>query len=84
MYDNEDNYDGDHFDNVEEDEGLHDLENSKDEASLGPGHLGLQIVICSPVMEELEGETDPLLNTMKELKTGKIPIIMGIYLPDGS
>ena len=40
--------------------------------------------MCAPVMVELEGETDPLLITMKELKAQKIPIIIHRYLPDGS
>ncbi|PIO25900.1 hypothetical protein AB205_0086510, partial [Aquarana catesbeiana] len=40
--------------------------------------------MCAPVMVELEGETDPLLIAMKELKARKIPIIIRRYLPDGS
>ena len=36
------------------------------------------------MMVELEGETDPLLIAMKELKARKIPIIIRRYLPDGS
>ncbi|XP_054975875.1 DNA-directed RNA polymerases I, II, and III subunit RPABC2-like [Sorex araneus] len=43
-----------------------------------------QIAMCAPVMVELEGETDPLLIAMKELKARKIPIIIRWYLPDGS
>ncbi|XP_051987932.1 DNA-directed RNA polymerases I, II, and III subunit RPABC2-like [Xyrauchen texanus] len=49
----------------------------------------LQIVMCVPLMVELEGETDPLKSAMKELVSGvyklrKIPIIIHRYLPDGS
>lgn len=35
-------------------------------------------------MVELEGETDPLMIAMKELKARKIPLIIRRYLPDGS
>uniref|UniRef100_A0A8C4VJ45 DNA-directed RNA polymerases I, II, and III subunit RPABC2 n=1 Tax=Gopherus evgoodei TaxID=1825980 RepID=A0A8C4VJ45_9SAUR len=48
------------------------------------GTRALQIAMCAPVMVELEGETDPLLIAMKELKAWKIPIIIRRYLPDGS
>src|SRR5690348_14035373 len=48
------------------------------------GTRALQIAMCAPVMVELEGETDPLQIAMKELKAGKIPIIIRRYLPDGS
>ncbi|TKC42612.1 hypothetical protein EI555_009001, partial [Monodon monoceros] len=48
------------------------------------GTRALQIAMCAPVMVELEGETDPLLIAMKELKARKIPIIVRRYLPDGS
>lgn len=48
------------------------------------GTRALQISMCAPVMVELEGETDPLQIAMKELKAGKIPIIIRRYLPDGS
>ncbi|XP_005421894.1 DNA-directed RNA polymerases I, II, and III subunit RPABC2 [Geospiza fortis] len=48
------------------------------------GTRALQIAMCAPVMVELEGETDPLLIAMKELKARKIPIIIRRYLPDGS
>ncbi|XP_038612415.1 DNA-directed RNA polymerases I, II, and III subunit RPABC2 isoform X1 [Tachyglossus aculeatus] len=34
------------------------------------GTRALQIAMCAPVMVELEGETDPLLIAMKELKKG--------------
>uniref|UniRef100_A0A8C0IAJ8 RNA polymerase II, I and III subunit F n=1 Tax=Bubo bubo TaxID=30461 RepID=A0A8C0IAJ8_BUBBB len=33
------------------------------------GTRALQIAMCAPVMVELEGETDPLLIAMKELKS---------------
>ncbi|XP_038078261.1 DNA-directed RNA polymerases I, II, and III subunit RPABC2-like [Patiria miniata] len=48
------------------------------------GTRALQIAMNAPVMVELEGETDPLQIAMKELKAGKIPIIIRRYLPDGS
>ena len=48
------------------------------------GTRALQIAMCAPVMVELEGETDPLLIAMKELKLRKIPIIVRRYMPDGS
>ena len=48
------------------------------------GTRALQIAMCAPVMVELEGETDPLLIAMKELKARKVPIIIRRYLPDGS
>ncbi|XP_044856964.1 DNA-directed RNA polymerases I, II, and III subunit RPABC2-like [Mauremys mutica] len=48
------------------------------------GIRALQRAMCAPVMVELEGETDPLLIAMKELKARKIPIIIRRYLPDGS
>uniref|UniRef100_A0A671DSI8 RNA polymerase II, I and III subunit F n=1 Tax=Rhinolophus ferrumequinum TaxID=59479 RepID=A0A671DSI8_RHIFE len=72
MSDNEDNFDGDDFDDVEEDEGLDDLENAE-EVSVSQSPSAAQAVkqaaqMCAPVMVELEGETDPLLIAMKELK----------------
>lgn len=48
------------------------------------GTRALQIAMCAPVMVELEGETDPLLIAMKELKQRKIPIIIRRYMPDQS
>ncbi|XP_046353885.1 DNA-directed RNA polymerases I, II, and III subunit RPABC2-like [Haliotis cracherodii] len=48
------------------------------------GTRALQIAMCAPVMVELEGETDPLMIAMKELKARKIPFIIRRYLPDGS
>ncbi|XP_034632745.1 DNA-directed RNA polymerases I, II, and III subunit RPABC2 isoform X1 [Trachemys scripta elegans] len=107
-------FDGDDFDDVEEDEGLDDLENAEEEGQENVeilpsgerqqanqkrittpymtkyerarvlGTRALQIAMCAPVMVELEGETDPLLIAMKELKARKIPIIIRRYLPDGS
>uniref|UniRef100_A0A5F8GX97 Uncharacterized protein n=1 Tax=Monodelphis domestica TaxID=13616 RepID=A0A5F8GX97_MONDO len=53
----EDNYDGDNFDDVEEDEGLDDLKNPKEEARV-LGTWALHIAIWAPVMMELEGEMD--------------------------
>ena len=38
----------------------------------------------APVMVELEGETDPLVIAMKELRQKKIPINIRRYLPDNS
>uniref|UniRef100_A0A2K6N5W0 RNA polymerase II, I and III subunit F n=2 Tax=Rhinopithecus TaxID=542827 RepID=A0A2K6N5W0_RHIBE len=70
MSDNEDNFDGDDFDDVEEDEGLDDLENAE-EVSIqlqAPTSAAQAAKMCAPVMVELEGETDPLLIAMKELK----------------
>lgn len=48
------------------------------------GTRALQIAMCAPIMVELEGETDPLLIALKELKQRKIPIIIRRYLPDRS
>ncbi|KAI8791818.1 DNA-directed RNA polymerases I II and III subunit RPABC2-like isoform X2 [Biomphalaria glabrata] len=48
------------------------------------GTRALQIAMCAPVMVELEGETDPLVIAMKELKARKVPFIIRRYLPDGS
>lgn len=103
-----------YYDDVEEDEGLDDLENAEEEGQENVeilpsgerpqanqkrittpymtkyerarvlGTRALQIAMCAPVMVELEGETDPLLIAMKELKARKIPIIIRRYLPDGS
>ncbi|XP_036294816.1 DNA-directed RNA polymerases I, II, and III subunit RPABC2-like [Pipistrellus kuhlii] len=114
MSDNEDNFDGDDFDDVEEDEGQDDLANAEEEGQENVeilpsgerpqanqkwittpymtkyerarvlGIRALQIAMCAAVMVELEGETDPLLIAMKELKARKIPIIIRSFLPDGS
>ncbi|KAF7493972.1 DNA-directed RNA polymerases I, II, and III subunit RPABC2 [Sarcoptes scabiei] len=48
------------------------------------GTRALQIAMCAPIMVELDGETDPLQIAMKELKAGKIPLIIRRFLPDGS
>uniref|UniRef100_A0A2K6H0Y3 DNA-directed RNA polymerase II subunit F n=1 Tax=Propithecus coquereli TaxID=379532 RepID=A0A2K6H0Y3_PROCO len=82
MSDNEENFDDDDFDEVEEYEGLDDLENAEEEGQ--ENYERARIAMCAPVMVELEGETDPLLIAMKELKAQKIPIIICRYLPDGS
>lgn len=36
----------------------------------------------APVMVELDGESDPLVIAMKELKEKKIPLIVRRFLPD--
>ena len=38
----------------------------------------------APVMVDIEDDTDPLKIAEKELRQGKIPIIVRRYLPDGS
>ena len=48
------------------------------------GTRSLQIAMCSPIMVELDGETDPLQIATKELNQRKIPIIIRRYLPDRS
>merc|ERR1719391_1250131 len=48
------------------------------------GTRALQIAMCAPLMVELDGEIDPLIIAMKELKARKIPFIIRRYLPDGS
>ena len=48
------------------------------------GTRALQISMNSPVMVELDGETDPLQIATKELKARKLPILIRRYLPDGS
>ena len=48
-------------------------------------HLhNLQIANGAPVQVELEGETDPLKISGRELLARKIPIIVRRFLPDGS
>ena len=44
----------------------------------------LQIANGAPVLVEIEGETDPLKISGKELLARKIPIIIRRFLPDGS
>ncbi|KAI9343313.1 DNA-directed RNA polymerases I, II, and III [Zopfochytrium polystomum] len=48
------------------------------------GTRALQISMNAPVMVDLEGESDPLAIAMKELRAGKIPLMVRRYLPDGS
>lgn len=48
------------------------------------GTRALQLSMNAPVMVELEGLTDPLEIAKRELKAGKIPMIIRRYLPDGS
>uniref|UniRef100_A0A7S0CAC4 RNA polymerase Rpb6 n=1 Tax=Proboscia inermis TaxID=420281 RepID=A0A7S0CAC4_9STRA len=48
------------------------------------GTRALQISMNAPVMVDLDGETDPLMIAMKELRERKIPIIIRRYMPDGS
>ena len=38
----------------------------------------------APIMVEIKNETDPLEIAKKELKVGKIPMIIRRYLPDGT
>lgn len=47
------------------------------------GTRALQISMNAPVMVDLQGETDPLLIALKELREGKIPLQIRRYLPDG-
>ena len=51
------------------------------------GARALQISKNSPIlipMENLGGETDPIIIAEMELREGKIPFIIRRYLPDGS
>ncbi len=48
------------------------------------GTRALQLSLNAPPMVELEGETDPLQIASKELREGKIPLIIRRFLPDGS
>ncbi|KAJ1563740.1 DNA-directed RNA polymerases I II and III subunit RPABC2, partial [Cladochytrium tenue] len=48
------------------------------------GTRALQISMNAPVMVELDGETDPLAIAMRELRAGRIPLVVRRYLPDGS
>ncbi|KAI9931614.1 hypothetical protein ASPWEDRAFT_37545 [Aspergillus wentii DTO 134E9] len=47
------------------------------------GTRALQISMNAPVLVDLEGETDPLQISIKELNQKKIPLIVRRYLPDG-
>ena len=38
----------------------------------------------APVLVDLEGESDPLMIAQKELRAGRIPLVIRRYLPDGS
>ncbi|KAI8889608.1 RNA polymerase Rpb6 [Backusella circina FSU 941] len=46
------------------------------------GTRALQISLNAPVMVELDGESDPLVIAMKELREKKISLIVRRYLPD--
>ncbi|KAK7679388.1 subunit common to RNA polymerases I, II, and III [Cerrena zonata] len=48
------------------------------------GTRALQISLNAPVLVDIEGETDPLQISMKELAQRKIPLVVRRYLPDGS
>lgn len=48
------------------------------------GARALQISMGSPVLVQLEDETDPLQIALKELKERKIPIIIRRFMPDGT
>ncbi|KAJ3132624.1 DNA-directed RNA polymerases I II and III subunit RPABC2 [Physocladia obscura] len=48
------------------------------------GTRALQISMNAPVMVDLNGESDPLVIAMKELRDGKMPLMIRRYLPDGS
>lgn len=48
------------------------------------GTRALQISMNSPIMVELEGLTDPLKIAEKELKEGKLSLIVRRYLPDST
>ncbi|KAI8833776.1 RNA polymerase, subunit omega/K/RPB6 [Chytriomyces cf. hyalinus JEL632] len=48
------------------------------------GTRALQISMNAPVMVDLNGESDPLVIAMKELRERKMPLMIRRYLPDGS
>ncbi|KAI3637635.1 hypothetical protein MIR68_004284 [Amoeboaphelidium protococcarum] len=48
------------------------------------GTRALQISMNSPIMVELEGETDPFQIALKELREQRIPLTIRRYLPDGT
>merc|ERR1711871_1520843 len=48
------------------------------------GTRALQISMGAPVLVDLKGETDPLDIANKELKRGRIPLMVRRYMPDGS
>ncbi|KAJ1996674.1 DNA-directed RNA polymerases I, II, and III subunit RPABC2 [Coemansia thaxteri] len=48
------------------------------------GARALQISMNAPVMVELDGESDPYVIALKELRAKKIPFVIRRYLPDAS
>jgi DNA-directed RNA polymerase I, II, and III subunit RPABC2 len=48
------------------------------------GTRAQQISLGAPVLVPLEGERDPLVIALKELKEKKIPITIRRYMPDGT
>ncbi|KAI7848286.1 RNA polymerase, subunit omega/K/RPB6 [Circinella umbellata] len=48
------------------------------------GTRALQISLNAPVMVDLDGESDPLVIAMKELREKKIPLVVRRFLPDGT
>lgn len=45
------------------------------------GARALQISMNAPIMVDLAGETDPLQIAMKELRAGKVPLIIRRFVP---
>ncbi len=43
------------------------------------GTRALQISMNAPIMVDLEGETDPFQIALKELRAGKVPLIIRRY-----
>ena len=48
------------------------------------GTRALQISLGAPPLVPLGGETDPLEIAMRELRAGKVPLIVRRFLPDGT
>ncbi|KAG1168647.1 hypothetical protein G6F35_017417 [Rhizopus arrhizus] len=48
------------------------------------GTRALQISLNSPVMIELNGETDALVIANRELREKRLPLIIRRYMPDGT
>ncbi|KAL7675859.1 hypothetical protein ACOME3_002122 [Neoechinorhynchus agilis] len=48
------------------------------------GTRATQISLNCPFMVELSGQTDPIQVALKELREGKIPLVIRRYLPNGS
>lgn len=48
------------------------------------GTRALQLSMNAPTLVDLSNETDPLEIAMKELREGKIPLMIRRYMPDGS